>query len=108
MAFTFKRAKINLITERKIEVEKLIQNFIFCKKPSNTHRAVLDDNALVLDQECFQRANDSSQVALVFVVVVQVLSVQNVVQRHNVIILSSNTRSDASQFLKRTGDEQMR
>jgi hypothetical protein len=61
--------------------------------------AVLYDHTLVARQETLERSNDAAQVGLVAVVVVQPLSVKNIVQGDQVLGLVHSPRPDTAQLL---------
>ena len=62
-------------------------------------RAVLEYDALVGDEERLERPNDATQVALVLVVVVSVLGVDQIVHAHHVVRLGEDARAAAAQLL---------
>ena len=63
--------------------------------------AVFHDDSLVSCEEGLERSDDASKVGLVFVVVVQPLGVQNVVEcAHPRVVLILDARSDTTKLLK--------
>ena len=63
--------------------------------------AVFHDDSLVSGEESLERSDDASKVGLVFVVVVQPLGIQNVVEcAHTRVVLILDTRSDTTKLLK--------
>ena len=63
--------------------------------------AVFHDDSLVSGEESLERSDDASKVGLVFVVVVQPLGIQNVVEcAHTRVVLILDTRSDTTKLLE--------
>lgn len=60
---------------------------------------ILDDNTLVASEKSLERADDSSEVALVTLVVVKVLGVENVVKGYETLALVHGTTPYTSQLL---------
>jgi hypothetical protein len=65
---------------------------------------VLDDDTLVGGEQRLERADDLAEVALIALVVVEVLGVENVVQSDEVLLLVHSTRSHTSKLLHVSAD----
>lgn len=61
--------------------------------------AILNDNTLVADKEGFQRDDDFPQVRLVSCVVHHPLSIKNIVERYQTMVLIHGSTPHSSQFL---------
>ena len=78
-----------------LETEKTGQNELITVVDS-VDRAVLNDNALVASQKTLKGRDDSAEVRLVAVVVVEPLGVKNVVESDQALGLVHGTRPDTA------------
>ena len=75
-----------------------------------TYGTVLENDALVRDEERLERSNDAPQVRLVLLIVVHPLRVQHVVHRHQAVLSSQNkhTRQHDKRYGHRQNQERNR
>jgi hypothetical protein len=92
-------SEISPMTWKLLTVSKETRNHELGTVADGVDGRVLDNDTLVGSQESLKRADDSPEVALVALVVIEVLCVQNIVQRDHALLLVHGTTPYTSQLL---------